>query len=311
MPDRYPILLFSSFVATFVLSKVLLSVTGKSKVAIKPELMATQAMKQGTPVLGGIAFCLGTLCISLFDPFLGEPGVAYPLIALLLFGLIGLLDDRMKLRSGNGDGLPSLFKLALQAQGALLLLILLGREALIDTRLEIGSFGIELSFAYYIFACFYILYFVNAVNITDGLDALAAGSSLPLLVLLLLLGNRSNGIASTALLGSLLAFLLFNRKPAKYFMGDCGSHALGAYIAISALLMRFEVVVFLASGLFLVELATSLIQIISIRRFGRKVFTIAPLHHAYELKGVAEGRIVTFFTLASWAFAFVSLLISR
>ena len=311
MLDRYTILLLSSFAATFVLSKVLLSVTGKSKVAIKPELLVTQAQKQGTPVLGGIAFCLGTLGISLFDPRLGEPGVVYPLLALLLFGLIGLLDDRMKLRSSNGDGLPSLLKLALQAQGAFLLVFLLEREKLIGTCLNVGAFGIELGFAYYVFACFYILYFVNAVNITDGLDALAAGSSLPLLMLLLLLGMRSNGMASSALLGSLLAFLLFNRKPAKYFMGDCGSHALGAYIAISALLMGFEVVIFLASGLFLVELATSLIQIISIRRFGRKVFTIAPLHHAYELKGVDEGRIVVFFTLASWAFAVGSLLISR
>jgi phospho-N-acetylmuramoyl-pentapeptide-transferase len=109
----------------------------------------------------------------------------------------------------------------------------------------------------------------------------------------------------------LLAFLFFNLPPARYFMGDCGSHALGAYIAMSALLMGSELVLFLASGLFLLELASSLIQIISIRRFGRKVFTIAPLHHAYELKGVKEGRIVVAFTLVSWLFAAVSLLISR
>jgi phospho-N-acetylmuramoyl-pentapeptide-transferase len=134
---------------------------------------------------------------------------------------------------------------------------------------------------------------------------------MPLLALLLLLAHRSGISASPALSGSLLAFLVFNKKPAKYFMGDCGSHALGGYIAVSALLMGYEVVMFLAGGLFLVELATSLIQIISIRRFGRKVFTIAPLHHAYEQKGVAEGRIVSSFILVSWAFALLSLLISR
>ena len=311
MQARYPILLVSAFVATFVLSKVLLSVAGRSNVAIKPELLGTQAKKQGTPVIGGIAFCLGTLLVTLLDPALMQEGVVFPLLGLLLFALIGLLDDRMKIRSNNGDGLSSLLKLALQISGSLVLLMLLDLQGLLDTRLDIGSFTLELGTAYYAFACMYVLYFVNAVNITDGLDALAAGSSMPLLVLLLLLARRSGIIASPALIGSLLAFLVFNRKPAKYFMGDCGSHALGAYIAVSALVMGCEAVLFFASGLFLVELATSLIQIISIRRFGRKVFTIAPLHHAYELKGVAEGRIVSFFTLTSWAFALCSLLISR
>lgn len=311
MSSRYPILLLSSFIATFVLSKVLLSVAGQSGVAIKPELLSTQRQKWGTPVIGGIAFCLGTLAVSVLDPSLGDASVSYPLLALLLFGCIGLLDDRLKRTSDNGDGLASLLKLALQTQGALLLLILLGRNALLDTRLAIGPYSIELGLSYYVFSLLYILYFVNAVNITDGLDALAAGSSLPLLLLLLCLGAQGGSTTSPALLGSLLAFLFFNRKPARYFMGDCGSHALGAYIAISALLLGSEVVVFFASGLFLVELATSLIQIIAIRRFGRKVFSIAPLHHAYELKGVAEGRIVTIFTLVSWTFASVSLLISR
>ncbi len=311
MPSRYPMLLLSSFLATFVLSKVLLSVIGQSKVAIKPELLGTQAEKQGTPVIGGIAFCMGTLLASFLDPALLESGVVHPLLALLLFALIGFIDDRMKSRSSNGDGLSSLLKLALQCAAAMVMLLLLHNGNLLDTYVDIGPFGLELGVWYYGFACMYLLYFVNAVNITDGLDALAAGSAMPLLALLLLLAHRSGVSASPALSGSLLAFLVFNKKPAKYFMGDCGSHALGGYIAVSALLMGYEVVMFLAGGLFLVELATSLIQIISIRRFGRKVFTIAPLHHAYEQKGVAEGRIVSSFILVSWAFALLSLLISR
>ncbi len=296
---------------TFVFSKVLLSAVGRSNVAIKPELQGTQAKKQGTPVIGGLAFCAGTLLVSLFDPACWQAHVFHPLLALVLFALIGLLDDRMKVRSNNGDGLSSLVKLGLQSAVAVMLVVLLARNGLLDTHLDIGPFGLELGVVYYGFACIYLLYFVNAVNITDGLDALAAGSSIPLLALLLALATKRDVTVSSALLGSLLAFLVFNKRPARYFMGDCGSHALGAYIAVSALSLQSEVVLFIASGLFLVELATSLIQIISIRRFGRKVFSIAPLHHAYEMKGVDEGRIVGFFTLASWSFALISLLISR
>jgi phospho-N-acetylmuramoyl-pentapeptide-transferase len=311
MPDRLLLLFMLSFVATFVISKVLLFFVKKSDIAVKPELIAFQRQKAGTPVLGGLAFILGTLLISLFDPALADPQVLFPLFALVVFAGIGFLDDQMKSKHSNGDGLPSLVKLLLQMQGAVLLLVLANWQNLLDTRIDLMVFQLDLGIGYYVFALLYILYFVNAVNITDGLDALAAGSTFPMLLLLIMFSQRQGVPASSALLGSLFAFLFFNLPPARYFMGDCGSHALGAYIAMSALLMGCELAIFLASGLFLLELASSLIQIISIRRFGRKVFTIAPLHHAYELKGVKEGRIVLGFTFVSWLFAAVSLLISR
>lgn len=311
MHDRLPIILFSSLLLTFVLSKVLLSLVGRSSVAIKPELRHVHASKAGTPVIGGIAFVLGTFVVTLFDPQLASPMVRYPLLGLVLFALVGFLDDHLKRTSCNGDGLPSLLKLALQVQAALLLLIILKQHALLKTTLDLGFAKLSLGSAYYLFALLYILYFVNAINITDGLDALAAGSSLPMLLLVIFFSIQRSVYSSSALLGAILAFLWFNRRPARYFMGDCGSHALGGYLAISALLLKAEVALFVASGLFLVELATSLIQIISIRKFGKKVFTIAPLHHAYELKGVKETHIVLSFILVSWLFGAASLLINR
>ncbi len=311
MPDRMLLLFILSFVATFGISKVLLFFAKQSDIAIKPELRSVQKWKAGTPVVGGLAFTLGTLLVTLFDPHRGDPYIMLPLIALLLFSLIGFLDDRLKRKNPDGDGLPSLIKLLLQMQGGVLLLILAKHQGLLDTRLDLIFIQVDMGLWYYLFALLYILYFVNAVNITDGLDALAGGSVLPMLLLILYLAQGVGCIASSALLGSMLAFLFFNLPPARYFMGDLGSHALGAYLAVSALLLGSELVVFLASGLFLLELASSLIQIISIRRYGRKVFTIAPLHHAYELKGVKEGRIVIVFTLVSWVFAVVSLLVSR
>lgn len=311
MLERFAVVSIASFGLTVLFSLLLLKISSHTSVAIKPELMATQARKKGTPVVGGIAFCLGTLASSFLDKNFSRPIIWLPLLALVLFGLIGFIDDRMKTHTSNGDGLSSRLKLILQAGSAVILLLVMNRLSLLETTLRILRWKVELSLVYYLFAALYILYFVNAVNITDGLDALAAGSSLPLLLLILLLSERSSSFASPALFAALLAFLLFNKRPAKYFMGDCGSHAIGAFLAVSALLLKKELVLFFASGLFLVELGTSLIQIISIRRFGRKVFLIAPLHHAYEMKGVGEGRIVAAFTFASWVFATVSLLLNR
>ena len=282
------------------------------KVAIKPELESTQSGKRGTPSIGGLAFSMGTALATLMFPHRLERTVLFPLLGLLLFASIGMVDDIAKARKDNGDGIQSLTKLILQAIVAAILLFLLNRSNSLSTNIVLPFLKgrtLALGWAYYLFALLYILYFVNAVNITDGLDELAAGSSLPLLLLIALFSFKASVSFSMALIASLLAFLVFNKRPARYFMGDCGSHALGGYIAVSALMLKVEVVLLIASGLFLLEFASSLIQIIAIRSTGKKVFSIAPLHHAYELKGVAERTIVGRFTMVSWFFALLGLLL--
>ncbi len=301
-----------AFSITFLISLGLLRYAPALKVAIKAELESTQSTKRGTPSIGGVAFCLGTASTTMLFPNRFAPTVLYPLLALVLFAAIGMVDDIAKAKKDNGDGIQSLAKLALQATVAVILLALLAKSNNLSLTLLlplVRGQSLSLGVLYYPFALLYILYFVNAVNITDGLDALAGGSSLPLLLLIALVSFSSKAPFSGALIASLSAFLLFNRKPARYFMGDCGSHALGGYIAVSALMLNVEVLVLVASGLFLLEFATSLIQIIAIRSTGRKVFSIAPLHHAYELKGVAERTIVGRFTLVSWFFALLGLLL--
>ena len=301
-----------AFSITFLISLGLIRYAPILKVAIKPELESTQSVKKGTPSVGGLAFCLGTGMSTLIFSQRFDSTIFYPLLGLLLFAAIGLIDDLAKAHKGNGDGISSMTKLMLQAIVALLLLVFLHRGGYLTTSIILPfSKGrpLSLGWFYYLFALLYIMYFVNAVNITDGLDALAAGASLPLLLLIAFFSFRAKVSFSPSLIASLLAFLLFNRKPAKYFMGDCGSHALGGYIAVSALLLNAEIVLLVASGLFLMEFATSFIQIVAIRSTGKKVFSIAPLHHAYELKGVSEQTIVGRFTLVSWIFALLGLLI--
>ena len=301
-----------AFCITGIISMLIIRYAPLLKVAIKPELEMVQSAKRGTPSVGGVAFSLGTVLSTLLFPHRFDHTVIFPLLGLVLFAFIGLVDDISKTRKGDGDGITSVPKLILQALVAARLLLLLHKNGLLPTTLVLPLLKgkvLNLGWFYYLFALLYIMYFVNAVNITDGLDTLAAGSSLPLLLLIAFFSFKSHVPFSGTLIASLLAFLLFNRKPAKYFMGDCGSHALGGYIAISALMLNAEVILLVASGLFLLEFATSLIQIIAIRSTGKKVFSIAPLHHAYEKKGVAERTIVGRFTLVSWFFALIGLLL--
>jgi phospho-N-acetylmuramoyl-pentapeptide-transferase len=165
---------------------------------------------------------------------------------------------------------------------------------------------------------FYMVLFVNAVNITDGLDGLATGVAFsPLLLLAMLAALFGTGlhldyiqlpihegglhllVVIASFLGGLLAFLWYNGPKAQVFMGDAGSHAIGALLAVGALLMKVELTVMVAGAIFIIECASSFMQIIAIRVFRRKLFAMAPLHHHFEKKGVSESRIVTRFQIAS------------
>lgn len=306
------LILVLSFIVTYLISLAFITFAPMIKVAIKPELALTHKDKRDTPSIGGVAFTVGTTLVTLAFPTRFEPTVIIPLLALQLFAIIGLIDDLAKVHSSHGDGLSSPMKMVLQTLAASTLLGILILTKSIDTTLSVpflAQGGIQVGSWYGLFALVYILYFVNAVNITDGLDALAVGASFPLLLLLALFSLRAHLPFSPSLMGALGAFFLFNKKPAKYFMGDTGSHALGGYIAVSALMLKVEVVIMVASGLFLMELASSLIQIIAIRSTGRKVFLIAPLHHHYEQVGVSERTIVGRFTLVSWVCALLAFLL--
>jgi phospho-N-acetylmuramoyl-pentapeptide-transferase len=294
---------FCAALLTFLLSAVLLRHTKRGGATIKADLVSVQHKKGGTPLVGGLAFSVSALIVSLFDSRLGSPQILLPTIALVLFGIVGGIDDLMKEYRRSEDGVSTLVKLVLQALVALILSVLLFVWGQGGAALKIGSWSVEMGWWYGPFAFFYILYFVNAVNITDGLDTLAGGVSLPLLLLLIILPFKEGAVVSTAVLGAVTVFLFFNTHPAQYFMGDCGSHALGGYIALSALVSGHAAVILFSSGIFAIELISSLIQIISIRKFGRKVFPIAPLHHTFELQGLGEVRITRRFILASWILA--------
>ncbi|MDD7202590.1 MAG: hypothetical protein SPF89_11560 [Sphaerochaetaceae bacterium] len=268
------------FCLTLAISFCLLHSKRKLVVRIKPELRDMQDSKSGTPTVGGIAF---TFSITIVSLLLRLSPVW--LLAMWLFAAIGFLDDMEKTHTRNGDGMKSVTKLLAQFLAAFLTVLMLGMNNLIETN-----------FSYSAFAAFFLVYMVNAVNISDGMDGLATLMALPALCMVAVIDRNPFLLA---FIGSLLGFLILNMKPAKYFMGDTGSHAIGAVLALAALVQHREGPVLVATIPFLVEFLSSFVQIVAIRLFGRKVFAIAPLHHDLQKHGLGERATVAVFSLAS------------
>ena len=289
---------------------------------INPDGPGSHALKAGTPTAGGLFFLIGiTVAVLLFGK-ISHPYAYIPLAAAWAFAVIGLVDDMIKLARKEPVGLKTSRKLAMQILAAALVLWLQssasGLESTVVTHPWIPAVSWNIGVWYPIAFLFYMVLFVNAVNISDGLDGLATGISFsPFLLLGVLAALFGTGlhldyiqlpiheggmhllIVICAVLGGLLAFLWYNGPKALVFMGDVGSHAIGALLAVGALLMKVELTMIVASAVLIVECISSFVQIISIRLFKRRVFAMAPLHHHFEKKGVSESRIVTRFQIAS------------
>ncbi|NLC07482.1 MAG: phospho-N-acetylmuramoyl-pentapeptide-transferase [Syntrophomonadaceae bacterium] len=262
--------------------------------------------KAGTPTMGGILFLAGIVtAVLVWAPLNPE---VYVLLGITLgYGLIGFIDDFIKVVMRRPLGLRAREKLA----GQIVLGLLLGGAAVwgLDrgSALSIPYFGytVDLSYGYIFFALFWLVGFGNAVNLTDGLDGLAAGSILVTMLaytfIAYSLDKISLAIFALAVAGGCLGFLVFNRYPALVFMGDTGSLALGGALAGLAVLTQTELLLLIIGGVFVVETLSVIIQVISFQTTGRRVFLMSPLHHHFELAGWSEVKVVRVF----WTVAFI------
>ncbi len=282
---------------------------------------ARHLKKDGTPTIGGLIFIIPTILIMLLLYFRKSVELTHNLVILMFvflsYGLLGFIDDFLKVRYHNNKGLPTLVKLALQTVIAIVFYIIFknngGESTLVITSLGLN---INLGWAYGLFILMVLVGTTNAVNITDGLDGLAGGlSALAFMAYGViawgttwLSGYQDLAIFSFVLVGSLIGFLFFNAYPAKVFMGDTGSLALGAALATIAILTRHEMSLILIGGVFVVETLSSLIQIIAIRKFHTKVFKKAPLHHHFEELGWAETDIVRVFWTAGFLLSMIGII---
>ena len=264
--------------------------------------------KNGTPTLGGLIFIIPTIVTLLLLKIKGSIDISYNLLIIMIvfiaYAALGFADDWIKIKYHNNKGLTILFKLACQMAIALVffyIYITNGGSPVV----EVSALGLrlDLGWVYGLFILFLLVGSSNAVNITDGLDGLAGGlSAIAFLAFGLLAwnaswmeGSQEVGIFCFVLVGTLLGFLVFNTHPAKVFMGDTGSLALGGALAATAILTKHELLLAVIGGIFVVETLSSLIQMIAIIKFNRKILKMAPLHHHFEQCGWEERDIVKIF----------------
>jgi phospho-N-acetylmuramoyl-pentapeptide-transferase len=272
--------------------------------------------KEGTPTMGGFIFIIGTIlaiiCLWLYGSLEITSNILIVLVVFLSYGALGFADDYLKVRYKNNKGLSRMLKLLIQTLIALVFFYIYvkdGGKPTID--ITFLNLHLNLGWTYGLFILFLLVGTSNAVNITDGLDGLAGGLSAIAFAAYgiiawstsWLAGYTEIAIFSFILVGSLLGFLLFNSHPAKVFMGDTGSMALGATLAAIAILTRHEISLAVIGGVFVVETLSTLIQIIAIRKFHKKVFLKAPLHHHFEELGWAETDIVRVFYVVGFLLA--------
>lgn len=269
--------------------------------------------KEGTPTLGGLLFIIPTILSILFLYFKGSLEINHNLIIVifvfLAYAFLGFIDDILKVKYHNNEGLSIKVKFTIQVLIAIIFYFIYKYNGgLTDLTISLFGFKVQLGYFFGLFILFLLVGTTNAVNITDGLDGLCGGLSLIAFFSYGVIswgsywitGYQEIAIFCFILVGSILGFLVFNTHPARVFMGDTGSLALGGALATVAILTRHEISLAIVGGVFVIETISSLIQIIAIRKFNKKIFLKAPLHHHFEQLNWAETDIVKMFWIVGF-----------
>ena len=315
--------LMLGFVLSLVAAVILIPLLKKLHVgqSVSKLINERHLKKDGTPTIGGLIFIIPTILIMLILYLRGSIEFNSNLIILIFiflsYGALGFIDDFLKVKYHNNDGLSIGVKFLLQTVIAVIFYIIYRNNGG-DSNLVISSLGINVSLGW-VFGLFILLVLVgttNAVNISDGLDGLAGGLSVVAMMAYGVIawgskwisGYQEIAIFAFVLCGAILGFLVFNTHPAKVFMGDTGSLALGGALATIAILTKHELSLLLIGGVFVVETLSSAIQIIAIRKFHKKVFLKAPLHHHFEELGWEETDIVKLFWVVGLFLAMIGII---
>lgn len=311
-----------SFAVSAALGKCLIPELRKLKAgqSIREDGPTWHAGKAGTPTMGGLMFIasiLATVLLCSWSTILSGDFMALYIFAFAaVFGLIGFLDDYEKVKKKQNLGLTALQKFALQLAAAVAFLCLMRYEGMLTPNLYIPFLQTQLVLpwiVYMIFAAFVIVGTVNAVNITDGIDGLAASVTVPVALFFSVVASwwgyeKDLGIFSAAMVGGLLGFLVYNFHPAKVFMGDTGSLFLGGAIAGLAFAYDMPLILVLVGIVYICETLSDIIQVAYFKAtHGKRIFKMAPLHHHFELCGWSEVKLVTIFAFVSALFCMLAL----
>lgn len=267
--------------------------------------------KTGTPTMGGLVFVLVPVLVLLVvmpSAFL-DVKIQIVILSYLGYSFIGFVDDFLIVVKKNNDGLSAKMKFLMQT--VLAVIIFLMYRGIASTSILIPLFNIELDLGIFYFFLIMIMFTAesNAVNLTDGLDGLSSGCMIVALAPFILFAVDQNEIGLAvfllAVLGSLLGFLKNNFFPAKIFMGDTGSLALGGLLAACAMVLKKEILLIIIGGIFVMETLSVVLQVGSFKLTGKRIFRMAPLHHHFELGGMNEKSVVFMFWTIELVFALV------
>lgn len=317
---------------SFVVGPKMISALRKFKMGQMVRLDGPQSHlhKSGTPTMGGLLMILAITVSCLLWQDLANPYVWIGLVSLLGFGLVGFLDDYLKITRKSTEGLQARFKIIGQITVSLVIVLFLYFNRNDHTTLLYIPFFknpvIDLGALYIPFGVFVLVAWTNSVNLTDGLDGLAIGlvimAGISFAIITYITGRADFAdylqipylpesselpVFCFALVGAAVGFLWFNSHPAEVFMGDTGSLALGGVLGVVSMIIKKEVLLVIIGGVFVLEALSVIIQVVSFKTTGRRVFKMAPLHHHFELKGWAETKVVIRFWIMGGMFAILAL----
>lgn len=259
--------------------------------------------KAGTPTIGGVIFIISTVITLLVIVRNPRDEAMIALYTFVLYGIIGLIDDLLKIRHKNNLGL--------RAYQKMLLILIVAAIVAFYGKSNMGTSIIfpfikknwDLGIFYIPFIIFFFAATTNAVNLTDGLDGLATSITILVMTFLaivsFLTGHISLAIFSGALAGALLGFLRYNSYPAQVIMGDTGSIALGGAVAAITMLLKLPLIVIIVGGIYVLEAVSVILQVVSFKTTHKRIFKMAPIHHHFELSGWHETKVVAVFSIAT------------
>lgn len=295
----------AAFVLALILGPICIPILRRLKFGqqIRTDGPQGHLKKAGTPTMGGTIILLAlSIAFLRFSDKTSDAVVL--LIATLGYGLVGFLDDYIKILFKRSLGLTARQKLfgQLLVSGIVCYLLYLGGHTT-DLSIPFTDYTIEIGWWLYVpFVVIMMLGMSNAVNFTDGLDGLLAGTSAiafgAYTIIAMVHSEMDTAIFSAAMVGAVLGFLVFNAHPAKVFMGDTGSLGIGGGLAAAAILTKSELLILIVGAVFVLEMLSVVIQVVSFKTRGKRVFKMSPIHHHYELVGWSEWRIVVTFWFA-------------
>jgi len=314
--DNIIISTLAAFLAAILAGPLFIPLLRKFKFgqSIREEGPKSHLIKAGTPTMGGVIFIISTLIVTAIVVRNPRDEAMIALYALLAFGIIGSMDDVLKILRKKNLGLRAYQKMILLLAVSGFFGYYAANNPSIGTSVIIPFAGIafDLGIWFIPFIIFYFVSVTNAVNLTDGLDGLAATVTLVVMgfftVVSFAMGHYTLAIFCGVVAGSLLGFLKFNAYPAQVFMGDTGSLALGGAVAAAAMILKLPLIILIVGAIYVLEAVSVVLQVSSFKLTKKRIFKMAPIHHHFELSGWHETKVVSMFGIATAVLCLIALL---